>query len=395
MKILMVCQYYTPEPFRHPDICEALVKRGHEVTAVVGVPNYPMGQVYPGYAHGGKRDEILNGVRVHRCATVARRKGIVFRMLNYYSYAISASLHLMLTREKYDVIFVNQLSPVMMAQPAIRFAKKHGTPIVLYCLDLWPESLLAGGVGRENPLYRFFDGISRRIYQRADRILATSRSFSDYFAERFGIRDVTYLPQYAEELFRPEDCCKTPDGFTDLMFAGNVGTAQSVDTILRAAALTQDIPQLRWHIVGDGSELLRMQKEAEGLSNVIFHGRRPLEEMPKFYSMADAMLVTLERDPVLSLTLPGKVQTYLAAGKPVIGAIDGETPKILAEAACGLCGAAEDAEALAENARRFLTADSVSMGQNAREYYETHFRKERFIDALEAALQEQCDRKQK
>lgn len=392
MKILMISQYYTPEPFRHPDICEALVQRGHEVTAVVGTPNYPMGTNYPEYRHGKNRDEIINGVKVHRCPTIGRRNSLFFRFLNYYTYPLTAKLYLRRLKEKFDVIFVNQLSPVMMAEPALWWRKKYGTPVVLYCLDLWPESVIAGMIKHGTLPYRYFHWVSRTIYHQADRIIGTSRSFKDYFSDQFGILDVPYLPQYAESIFTPEQCRKPKDGFIDLMFAGNVGTVQSVETIVEAARLTADCPQLRWHVVGDGLMIRQVEKQAEGLTNIIFHGRRPLEDMPEYYAMADAMLVTLHKDPIVSLTLPGKVQTYLAAGKPILGAIDGETPRIIAEADCGLCGPAEDAAALAENARRFLEADTVAMGRNARAFYEAHFEKKRFIDKLEAYLTEQASK---
>lgn len=388
MKILMISQYYAPEPFRHPDICEELVRRGHQVTAVVGTPNYPMGYVYEDYRHGKRKDEVINGVRVHRCFTVGRRNSTLFRMLNYYSYPFFASRYVRHLKEKYDVVFVNQLSPVMMAAPAIAYRKKHGTKTVLYCLDLWPESLVAGGIQRGSTLYKVFHRTSARLYKAMDKILITSRSFAEYFRQEFGISDTQYLPQYAEALFQPEQCAKKPNETVDLMFAGNVGAAQSVDTIIRAAKLTQDIPNLRWHIVGDGSEIERLKLLAGENPNVIFHGRKPLEEMPAYYSMADAMLVTMQPDPVLSLTLPGKVQTYLAAGKPVIGAIDGEAAAVIEAADCGFCAPAGDAEALADCARRFVDADRASMGRNARIFYEAHFDKERFLDTLEAVLKE-------
>lgn len=390
MDILMISQYYAPEPFRHPDICEELVKRGHKVTAVVGTPNYPMGRIFPEYRFGHRKDEVINGVKVHRCFTIGRRSGILFRFLNYYSYCNAARLYLRTVREDFDVIFVNQLSPIMMVEPAVSWKRRHGTPAVLYCLDLWPESLAAGGIRRGSLLYRFFHSQSRKLYSSMDKILITSRAFSDYFRQEFGITDTEYLPQYAEELFRADQCRKEPDDRIDLMFAGNVGAAQAVETILRAAELTLDVPNLRWHIVGDGSELERLAGVGGKIPNVIFHGRKPLEEMPRYYSMADAMLVTMQKNPVLSLTLPGKVQSYLAAGKPILGAIDGETKLVIEAANCGFCGGAEDAQALAENARRFAAADRELLSRNARAFYEEQFRKERFMDALEAALLEQC-----
>lgn len=383
MKILVVCQYYYPEPFRIPDICEELVKRGNEVTVVTGIPNYPMGEIYEGYQNGEKRDEVLNGVNVHRCYTVPRKTGALHRFLNYYSYAISSTHYVKKLKDEYDVVFVNQLSPVMMANAGITYAKKWKKKLILYCLDIWPESLVAGGISRGSIIYRFFRKASAKVYKAADKILVTSRSFSDYFLSEFGIENTEYLPQYAEALFNPEECKKEPDGFIDLMFAGNVGTAQSVDTIIKAAAKCKDIERLRWHIVGDGIELENCKKLADDLgAPVTFHGRRPVEEMPKYYSMADAMLVTMEKDPLLSLTLPGKIQSYMAAGKPMIGAIDGETKKVIAESKCGFCRGAEDADGLAEIVRQYCGTDKKEMGHTAVEYCDTHFSQDRFFNKL-------------
>lgn len=156
MKILVVCQYYYPEPFRHPDICEELIKRGHEVTVVTGLPNYPMGEIYEGYRNGKKRDEVRNGVKIHRCFTIGRRHGVLFRFLNYYSYAFSSARYVKRLSGEFDVVFVNQLSPVMMANAAFAYKKRYGTKVVLYCLDLWPESLVAGGIKRGSLVYNIF-----------------------------------------------------------------------------------------------------------------------------------------------------------------------------------------------------------------------------------------------
>ncbi len=387
MKILVICQYYYPEPFRITDICEELVRCGHSVTVVTGTPNYPMGVIYPGYECGQKSDEILNGVHVHRCFTIGRKGGALKRFLNYYSYAISSCLYVSKLEGDFDVVLVNQLSPVMMAYAGIKYKRTHGKKLILYCLDLWPESLVAGGVRRGSLLYRIFHYISGKIYKQADRILVTSRQFMDYFRQEFNLTATEYLPQYAENLFTPEECYKQSDEYVDLMFAGNIGSAQSVETIIRAAELTSDLKNLRWHIVGDGSELYRLQKMAAGLKQIIFYGRKRLEDMPGFYAKADAMLVTMQKDPFLSTTLPGKVQSYMAAGKPVICAADGETPAVITDAECGLCGSAEDAGKLAENVREFVAlSGNNNMGNNGRKYYQMRFCRESFINKMEAEL---------
>lgn len=399
MKILVVCQYYYPEPFRISDICEELVKNGNEVTVLTGIPNYPEGIIYEGYGNGDKRDEYINGVHVIRCYTIPRKKGALYRLLNYYSYAISSSLKILFNSVKaadgseFDVVFVNQLSPVMMAYAGMLYKWKHNKKLVLYCLDLWPESLAAGGIKKSSVIYKLFDRISGQIYKSCDQILVTSKSFIGYLSQKFDIskNSFTYLPQYAEDLFENVASKAEAKKTIDFVFAGNIGTLQSVDTIIEAAELLKDNKQLLFHIVGGGIEFASLQDEvkAKNLENVIFYGRRPVEEMPKFYSMADAMLVTLTGDPLLSLTLPGKVQSYMAAGKAIIGAIDGETKTIVEEAQCGFISKSGDSKALAESILRFSSLsdeDKKSMGLKARIYYTDKFSKNMFFKVLENKL---------
>lgn len=388
MKILVICQHYKPEPFRISDICEALVDRGHEVTVITGTPNYPMGEIYDGYQNGNRQDEIINGVKVHRCKIHPRKSGSIHRLWNYYSYPMASKKYIKTLDGSYDIVFINQLSPVMMAQAGIKYAKKWNKKAVLYCLDLWPASLTAGGVN-SGMIYKWFLRTSKKVYSSVDKILITSKSFADYFRDTFGITDTTYLPQYAEDEFTPEQCRKEPDEYIDLMFAGNVGTAQSVDTIIKAAALCKGIENLRWHIVGDGSELEHCQKLTEDLqvSSVIFHGRKPVEEMAMYYAMADAMIITMKKDPVLSMTLPGKVQSYMAAGKTIIGAIDGEAATVINEAECGFCSPAEDPKSLANAVmtfRNLITNDY--MRENSFDYYCKSFNKQICMDKLENIL---------
>jgi len=391
MKILVVCQYYYPEPFRLPDICSAMVQQGHDVTVVTGTPNYPEGEIYPGYEKGARSDEVIHGVKVHRCPLIPRKKGAAYRFLNYYSFVLSAGRYLHKLREDFDVVLVNQLSPVMMAQPALSWAKQHGKKCVLYCLDLWPESLLAGGIRKDSGIYKLFWHISRWIYRKADVLLVSSFGFRDYFREGMGINPdkIGYLPQYAEEMFDDIPAGQQKREGTHFLFAGNVGQTQSVETIVSAAKLLKDEKNIHIHIVGGGISLEKCREMAEGLENITFYGRRELEEMPAFYAAADAMLVTLVDDPVLSTTLPGKVQSYMAAGKAVIGSIGGETARVVREADCGACVPPEDPEALADLLRQAaLDPDKLKrQGENARHYYQSHFRRERFLQKLLEVLE--------
>lgn len=390
VKILVICQYYSPEPFRVADICEALVREGNEVDVVTSFPNYPNGEIYADYKGGKHKDEIMNGVNVHRVFTIGRKNNVLFRVLNYYTYVISSTFYVNKLRDDYDTVFIYQLSPVMMANAAIKYKKKHGKRIVLYCLDLWPDSLSIGGIKKGSFIYKFFEKISVKVYKSADKILVSSKSFVKKISEMCSINedDIIHLPQYAEDVFKPVEIEK--ESGINLTFAGNIGTAQDVKTIIRAAAILKG-SDVKFHIVGDGAELDNVKKFAKQLNvdNVKFYGRRPIEEMNKIYGISDAMLVTLSDDDVLSMTFPGKVQSYMAAGKPVIGAINGETARIIEEAQCGFCAASEDEKGLVDCINKFIQSDTEELGKNALIYYAKNFGKEKFIKELNKEIQKQ------
>lgn len=390
MKILVISQHYWPESFPSTDLCEGLAARGHQVTVITDVPNYPMGYIFPEYKKGKNRRQEHNGVTILRSFTVGRRSGTLFRLLNYYSFSLSSTRLARKLKEEFDVVLAIQSSPIMMVKAGLAYAKKHKKKCLFYTMDLWPASLAAGGVGEGSPIYKYFGSVSKKLYRKADRILITSTMFRQYLMEQFGISDdvIGYLPQYAAAQFDQMPAAPEKDT-VDLMFAGNVGAAQSLHTVLEAAEQLKDRSNLRWHIVGDGSELDNLKATAaeKTLTNVIFHGRKPPEEMPEYYAMADAMLVTLTQDPFIGMTLPAKVQSYMAAGKPILAAANGEIPQVLAKAGCGFCAPAEDGTALAAAVEQFLACpDKTALGQKAKAYYEANFTRNRFMETLETQL---------
>jgi glycosyltransferase involved in cell wall biosynthesis len=390
MKILVVCQYYYPEPFRIYDICETLVKKGHDVTVLTGLPNYPEGRILKEYRFGKKRNEVINGVKVIRSFEIGRGNGKIKLFLNYISFALSASLKTLFMKEKFDVILVNQLSPVIMGIPAIVYKKKYNKKILLYSLDLWPASLAAGGINENSLIYKIFFKISNWIYNSADSILVTSSMFIKYFEDTLQLdsKSIGHLPQYAEDLFTESIEVPKNDKY-NFVFAGNIGDMQSVDTIVKAANELKNYTNIVFHIVGDGSKLeeCKLLSDKLLLDNVIFYGRRPVSEMPKYYSLADAMLITLKDNETLSYTLPGKVQSYMAAGKPIIGSINGETRSVINESGCGLCCDAENYQELANIIFQFCNRnDRGKMAENSYIYYIRNYSKERFISVLENNL---------
>ena len=385
MKILVVCQYYYPEPFRITDICEELVKRGHQITVLTGLPNYPEGKILKEYKKKEHRDEIRNGVRIIRCNEHGRGKGSINLLWNYYSFAISGKRMVKRLDKDFDLVFINQLSPVMMAWPGIKYAKKYNKKIVLYCYDLWPASLTAGGIKRGSFLYKHFDKISKKIYNQVDRICVTSMSFGDYLESEHGIKKdkIGFLPQYCEDLFGNIEY--EPHEGLNFVFAGNVGKMQSVETIIKAANLIKYRKDIRIHIVGDGRDLDNCKKLANELQtdNVVFYGRKPIDQMPYFYSMADAMIVTLAKDDLISKTLPGKVQSYLAAAKPIIGAVDGETKRIINLSNCGLVCQSEDYKTLSLLFLNYKKTDYVSFSNNGLDFFNKNYSKSIFFERID------------
>lgn len=397
--VLVVCQHYKPEPFNVSEICEGFVRRGYKVTVLTALPNYPEGVVPVEYRHGAHRDEIVNGVRVVRVPIVARGVNLeglnkLRRVANYISFPLSAWAVQAAMDERYDCVICAQFSPVLMALPALRIAKKQGAPCLLWSFDLWPEDMLTGGLSREGVPYKIMRGASRIIYGRADMVAVTSPGFKKYFDEQLGLPDLktAWLPQFAEEAFeKVVGAVADNAGETVFTFAGNVGGNQGVETIVRAASLVID-ERIRVRIVGSGSRLSSCKALAEelGASNVEFTGRMPLNSMPEVYASSDAMLLTLSKPAeggslVPVYTIPRKFQSYLAAGRPVLCAVDGTVGKIVADTGCGISCSAENPEALAGAMRRFAGLDAgarTDMAGRARDLYAESFSRQKFFAQL-------------
>lgn len=405
MKILVFCQHYWPEPYKLADICEGLVKRGHSVDVVTGVPNYPMGYIYKEYKQRNRRREIRNGVNIFRTFTIGRRQNVLFRLLNYLSYAISSSMYIKHLKDDYDAVFSYQTSPVTMSLPAVKYQKRTGKKALIYCLDLWPASLSVGGISSKSVIYKAFEKISKKIYTSVSAIAVSSEGFIEYLNKEFEIpkSSIHYIPQYAEESYPKTeeiqiDASQSDNAKLNLMFAGNIGSAQSMPTIIRAAQICKDDKDIIWNIIGDGSELARTMKTVEELklTNVLFHGRKSLTDLMEYYKMADAMLVTMISDESISLTLPAKVQSYMAAGKPLIVSADGAAADVVVKAKCGLCVPAENPEKLAQAVQDFKNLSATErkeLANNSQKFYLENFDEDLFFDRLEKLLLELNDDK--
>ena len=405
MKILIVSQYFWPENFRINDLTHELVQRGHSVTVLTGIPNYPAGTVFEAYRQTPKAFEYFSGARVFRVPMLARGNGALRLFLNYLSFVLGACLYgpWRLRGQQADVIFVFEPSPVTVGLPAILLGRIKRAPVVFWALDLWPETLAAIGVVRSPMVLAWVGHLVRFIYERCTLVLGQSRGFLPKIAKYCSdAKKIRYFPSWAEEIFNKADLVPAPEvpvqkGVFNVLFAGNIGEAQDLPAVLNAAESLRHNNAIRWLIVGDGRRSVWLHEEVARLglqSNVLLLGRFPVERIPSFYAHADALLVSLKKDPVFSLTIPGKVQSYLMAGVPILGMMDGEGAQVITDSNAGLVCAAGNSGGLA-SAVLEMFAMSVDqrkqLGVNGRDFAQKEFGRGLLMEQLEVLLHEAVD----
>ncbi len=411
MKILVISQYFYPENFRINDLVCGLIERGHEVTVLTGQPNYPQGNFVSGYGWFGPRREQVFNAKIIRVPLVARGNGSALRLvLNYLSFAFFACLGVLFQlRGSFDVIFVFEISPITVGFPAILARRKFNAPILFWVLDLWPDSLKAVNALQSPALLRVLDKMVSWIYARCARILVSSKAFtSDIVAHGKPVRDVHYFPNWIEPEYVNQGDVKSPLANTlkgtrggrgifslsksefRIVYAGNIGEAQGFSSILEAIKKVASIfPEVRWMIAGNGRMLDWVRQEIDncGFNNcVTFLGQLASEKMPSLLATADALLLSLKPDPVFDKTVPGKAQSYLAAGRPILAMIDGEGANIIEESKAGFVGPAGNSHALVQNIKKLIELsekEQEQLGDNGREYARKHFEREQLFDRLE------------
>ena len=399
MRILVVTQYFWPENFRINDLCSELVSRGHDVSVLTGTPNYPEGAVFPQFVSNPASYNAYKGCSIIRVPVLVRGSGSPLKLLlNYASYVFSASFIglFKIRKKKFDVVFVYEPSPVTVCLPALLIKKIHKLPVVFWVLDLWPETLEAIGVVKSPKILNWVGHLVRFIYNRCDLILGQSKAFymgiSRYCDDPSKIK---YFPSWSEAVFTETDVSSVVElenhkNVFKILFAGNVGEAQGFPAILNAAEILK-VRQInaKFFIVGDGRALDWVQSELvrRNLEEFVFLlGRHPLESMPNFYAASDALLVTLKGSPAFSMTIPGKVQSYMAAGKPILTMLSGEGSRVVKEACCGFVADAGDYEQLIDNVEKMIRLsceDLNVLAKNAKTYAHNEFDRDKLISQLE------------
>lgn len=409
MNILVVSQYFWPESFIINDLVIKIKQQGHDVTVFTGKPNYPDGKIYPGYVSSGSQEEVYNeNITVYRVPLKPRKTGGKINLiLNYFSFIWSGLRHSrkFSKDKKFDSIIVFAPSPITSAIPALFIKRLTKSHLSIWIQDLWPESLEATGFIRNRFLLNCVKILVKGIYHYSDTLLVQSKAFIPQVTKLAPKKEIIYYPnsakddlyQTGQEVTIPESLEKLLSNEFCIVFAGNIGTAQALETIVSAAQLVKDCPDLKIVLVGSGSQVdwVKQQITEKNVSNLILAGRFPTSNMPYIFSKSSVLLVTLKRNEIFTYTIPSKIQAYLAAGKPIIAALDGEGSKVITDAGAGLTSPAEDAAALAINIKKmyYLPVDKRdALGKSGRDYFLEHFEMEtqsqRLIDILKERIEE-------
>lgn len=401
MNILVVSQYFWPENFRVNDLVEELVDRGHHVTILTGLPNYPSGEIFSDYKKSPHTFQRYQDANIIRVPILPRGEGGFRLLMNYISFVVSASSVgvWQLRSYHFDSIFVFEPSPITVGIPAVILKKTKHAPVIFWVLDLWPETLWALGVIRSKIGFAIIGSLVRFIYRHCDVLLGQSKEFLNKIAEYCdGEKTIRYFPSWAENIYNV-NCGFAPEiekngNIFNILFAGNIGEAQDFPAILDAVEQLKNTARVRWLIVGDGrmAEWVRhevLKRELQSSFEML--GRFPVERMPEFFKHADALLVSLKSDPFLSLTIPGKVQSYLLAGLPIIGMLDGAGAEVIREAGAGIVCHAGDGKGLAKAVKEMSMmsfSQRAEMGNNGKKYAEVEFNRNMLIDRLEGWMEE-------
>lgn len=393
----MISQYFYPEQFRINDICTEWVKRGYRVTVITGIPNYPQGKYYEGYGLLKKRKETYNGIDIMRIPLIPRGNNSVMLVLNYLSFVVSGFFWKLFTKIKADYVFIFEVSPMTQALPGVWYAKKRKIPCYLYVQDLWPENIeIITGI-KNKKIIGAIGNMVDYIYARCTKIFTTSKSFVKSIKNR-GVPEekIEYWPQYAEDFYLPLESTgihEIPlDNAFNIIFAGNIGNAQGLDILPKTAMLLKENElnrKVRFNIVGEGryKETLVELVDKNNVSDMFnFIPKQPATRIPEFIAANDAAFLCLTNSPLFAMTIPAKLQSYMACGIPIIASAEGETEQMIKEANAGVCSPAGDADRLAELIVElsYMSPQKLKeLGINARDYYERNFNKRELLNRMD------------
>lgn len=406
MKICIFTNHFYPEDFKVNDIAFELAKLGYNITVLTAIPDYPKGKFFEGYSLFKRRHEIVNGVNVIRLPIIPRGKGGAIRLvLNYISYYFCLSVFTFFhgITHKYDRIFVHLTSPFFIGVCAKKLSKRQKIPLIFWTLDLWPESLISAGGFKNKILINQQTRMVRKVYEQCSKILIGSKGFEKSICEKGDFKEkLVYFPNWAEDvkgecpvdfdINKIEPFASRKDGDFILLFAGNLGEAQNLDAIIEAANILKEEKRIKFVFVGDGrrkEHLENLVKEKALQNTVYFTGRFPITTMPVFMQNADVLLFSLKDEPCFNLTVPSKVQFYMAQGKPILAMINGDGADLVKEAECGLSVNAGASTGFAKAITTMFDMKKSELkkyGLNGKLFYQKNFTKEQRLKQLEELI---------
>ena len=387
-KILVICHHYWPENFRVTDLCQGLVERGYQVDVLCGTPNYPQGRFYSGYSYWGKKREVHNGVQIFRTCEVPRGSNTNLRIfLNYISFPVASFFSLpRFLSKRYDKVLIYQLSPVFMGIAGIIIGKIKKIEVTTYVLDLWPDNLYSVFPVKNRFLRNLLYKISTWFYKKSDKLIAVSPEMESLLGRRTGKKgcELTTIYQYCEKLHERKLVARTLrerfKGYFNVVYTGNITPAQSFETIIDTALLLKKRgyeKKIHFIIVGGGMSVENFKSaiQENQLGRMFnFEGLKPVEEMPKYYDIADALLVTLAKSDLLKLTIPAKVTSYIASGKPIIASLEGSGKVLIEQIGCGLVSSPEDSYGLQENILKLFEMKESHRAKMGKKGVDSHFK---------------------
>ena len=401
-KILIVCQRFWPESFRVNDVANFFVEKGYEVDVLCGIPNYPGGKFYKGYSLFKNRHQIKDGLQIRRVFEIPRGNGSTIMIaLNNISFALGSLFHIpRLVFKDYEKIFMFEVSPVFMTISGIILGKIKKIQTTMWVIDIWPDNLVSFLNIKNRFLIKIIKKISIWHYKNTDKIIGMTQTMSEKLAEYTNrdIKQIPTLPLTCEKLFENKSIdSKLQKKFSNsfnIVFTGTLTPIISPETIVRAALAIQEkgYKNINWVIVGDGMSRQWLEKEVRKskLSKYFyFEGQQPIGEVPKYTTIADVLLSTLRKDKLLEVTIPSKITSYMACGKPIVIAMDGEPANLINKTACGYAGPSEDWQSLANNIElvyKLSSKDRKKMGNNARGYYLKYLERNVVLNKLEKII---------
>lgn len=384
-RVLLITQWFDPEPtFKGLVFARELVRQGFIVEVLTGFPNYPGGKVYPGYKIKLLQREVIDGVHITRVPLYPNHdQSAIKRVMNYASFATSTLFYGLFIAKKTDVIYAYQPPlTVGISAALIRFFRRM--PVVLDIQDMWPDTLRATGMVSNPKVLNVVGAVCNWVYRHVDHIAVLSPGFKRLLIERgVPVNKIKVIYNWADEKALVLQKGSLPSGFPGLekfriVFAGNMGKAQALDSVLDAAVILKArFSRVCFVLIGGGVEAARLQREAQSrdLGNVIFYPPVPMAEIGTVLRAADALMVHLRKDPLFEITVPSKTQAYMAVGKPILMAVNGDAADLITQSNSGVVAQSESVEAIAEAAEKLQSmsqGERDEMGQRAQTYYREH-----------------------